>query len=96
MICRILDILLSFFRIFFEGGAQNSSLPPGARYPRYATEWGPSFIEGLFRLAPLTKNSVGVHGREQTRCGYCTKATQIHGALIVIFVYALQKPETAT
>ena len=25
------------FRIFFEGGAQNLSLPPGARYGRYAT-----------------------------------------------------------
>ena len=26
------------FKDFFEGGgAQNSSLPPGARYPRYAT-----------------------------------------------------------
>ena len=53
-------------------------------------------IEALFRLAPLTKNYVGVHGREQTRCGYCNKAIQIHGASNVMFVYALQKPETAT
>ena len=30
-------ILLSFFRIFFLGGAQNLSLTPGASYPRYAT-----------------------------------------------------------
>ena len=38
---NILDILLSIFRNFFEGGgAQNSSLPPGARYPRYATVTG--------------------------------------------------------
>ena len=36
----MLDILLSFFRIFFfwGGGAQISSLPPGTRYPRYATD----------------------------------------------------------
>ena len=34
-----IDILLSVFRNFFEGGgAQNSSVPPGARYPRYATD----------------------------------------------------------
>ena len=26
-----------YFRIFFLGGAQNLSLPPGASYPRYAT-----------------------------------------------------------
>ena len=26
-----------FLGIFLRGGAQNSSLPPGARYPRYAT-----------------------------------------------------------
>ena len=25
-------------RIFLRGGAQNLSLPPGASYPRYATE----------------------------------------------------------
>ena len=25
------------FKNFFEGGAQNLSLPPGASYPRYAT-----------------------------------------------------------
>ena len=38
MINWILDILLSFFSIFFEG-AQNSSFLPGARYPRYATDF---------------------------------------------------------
>ena len=32
MISYILDI------IFFLGGAQNLSLPPGASYPRYATD----------------------------------------------------------
>ena len=33
--------IVSFFWNFFEGGgAQNSSLPPGARYPRYATAHG--------------------------------------------------------
>ena len=26
------------FKNFFEGGAQNLTLPPGARYPRYATD----------------------------------------------------------
>ena len=31
------------------------------------------FIEALFRLAPLTKISVVVHGRDQTRCCYCNK-----------------------
>ena len=25
------------FKNFFEGGAQNLTLPPGASYPRYAT-----------------------------------------------------------
>ena len=36
----MLDISVSFFRNFFEGGgAQNLSLPPGASYPRYATEY---------------------------------------------------------
>ena len=29
--------IITFLGIFLRGGAQNSSLPPGARYPRYAT-----------------------------------------------------------
>ena len=35
-----IDILLSVFRNFLRGGAQNSSVTPGARYPRYATGAG--------------------------------------------------------
>ena len=35
------------------------------------------FVGAMFRLAPLTKNSVGVHGREQTICGYCNKGNII-------------------
>ena len=59
MICWILDILLSFFRIFFlRGGAQNSSLPPGARYPHYATEWGPFFIEAFMRCWQFQKSQM--------------------------------------
>ena len=61
-------------------------------------KWGLVFyFEALFRLSPLPKNSVEVHGREQTRCGYCNKGTtNTYGASNVMFVYALQKPETAT
>ena len=29
--------IIIYLGIFLRGGAQNSSLPPGARYPRYAT-----------------------------------------------------------
>ena len=29
--------IIIFLGIFLRGGAQNLSLPPGARYPRYAT-----------------------------------------------------------
>ena len=56
----------------------------------FFSKWGPFFFVGaLFRLAPLTKNSVGVHGREQTICGYCNKGNaQIHGASNVMFVHA--------
>ena len=63
----------------------------------FFAKWGPFF--SLLRPClglPLLQISVGVHGREQSRCRTATKATQIHGASNVMFVYALQKPETAT
>ena len=37
------------FKIFFFGGAQNLTLPPGASYPRYATAYNNS----LHRLLSL-------------------------------------------
>ena len=36
----------------------------------FFSKWGPFFF---IEACPSYKNSVGVHGREQTRCGYCNK-----------------------
>ena len=66
------------------------------------SKWGPFFslLRPCLDLPLLQKNSVGVHGFEQTKCWTdavtVTKATQIHGTSNVMFVYALQEPETAT
>ena len=60
-----------------EGKHRRPPPPPGKTKIHIGalfSKWGPFFfIEALFRLVSLTKNYVGIHGIEQTRCQYCNK-----------------------
>ena len=62
----------------------------------FFSKWGHFFVGALFRLAPLTKNSVGVHGREQTICGYCNKGNTNTWCIKCNVRPCLQNLETAT
>ena len=82
-----------------ESKHRRSPLPEKSKI--YIGPFSPSgglffFVGALFRLAPLTKNSVGFHGREQTICGYCNKGNTNTWCIKCNVRPCLQKPETAT